>query len=142
MITGTGKLLAAVIIILISTTACAGDTDFRIGILAHNKGPIASQSEDGFDVNLAYHSLLSKTPSAGMASRAVGTWALFSTLREIPVTCIPDCSVGTILANQIGFSSSAAALLYTTAILTIILMTGGGWVPRFCSGPNWDLATK
>lgn len=60
MITGTGKLLAAVIIILISTTACAGDTDFRIGILAHNKGPIASQSEDGFDVNLAYHSLLSK----------------------------------------------------------------------------------
>ena len=33
----------------------AGEHEWRFGVLAHNKGPIASETEDGPDVTLAYY---------------------------------------------------------------------------------------
>ncbi|AKH69909.1 Lipid A 3-O-deacylase (PagL) [Spongiibacter sp. IMCC21906] len=32
--------------------------EWRLGLLAHNKGPIASETEDGPDINIAYHYLM------------------------------------------------------------------------------------
>ena len=34
--------------------------EVRIGLLAHNKGPIASETEDGPDINIAYHQRFAK----------------------------------------------------------------------------------
>ena len=37
-----------------------------LGGLAHNKGPIASETEDGPDVNIAYHHLLKRFDNSGL----------------------------------------------------------------------------
>ncbi|MBB3047162.1 hypothetical protein FHR99_001398 [Litorivivens lipolytica] len=53
-------LLGAALITL-SHTASAFEMPSKeayFGVLAHNKGPIASETEDGPDINLAYHLLL------------------------------------------------------------------------------------
>ena len=63
----------AVCLLLISVGASAESADKNIperivflGALAHNKGPIASETEDGPDANIAYHQLLKRFDNAGL----------------------------------------------------------------------------
>lgn len=61
--------------ILLSSTAGAFElpnTEVRIGLLAHNKGPIASETEDGPDINIAYHQQFAK---ADWGNTLVGFYA-------------------------------------------------------------------
>lgn len=53
------KVVLGIFLLFSYMQVFADNSDFRFGILAHNKGFIASKTEDGFDLNLAYHSLIS-----------------------------------------------------------------------------------
>ena len=48
------------------TTEDYRNHEWRFGILAHNKGPIASETEDGPDINIAYHHLLKNYDWTGL----------------------------------------------------------------------------
>lgn len=63
------RLILPFALLLSSSLALADNYhkhEWRAGVLAHNKGPIASETEDGPDINLAYHHLLKAYSWAGI----------------------------------------------------------------------------
>lgn len=63
------RLLFAFALLFASTASFADNYhkhEWRAGVLAHNKGPIASETEDGPDINIAYHHFLTEYSWAGI----------------------------------------------------------------------------
>ncbi|CAA0089837.1 Uncharacterised protein [Zhongshania aliphaticivorans] len=62
----TGLLISITTHADTSTTNALPEKIIIAGALAHNKGPIASETEDGPDINFAYHHLLKRFDNSGL----------------------------------------------------------------------------